>query len=90
VGIELPRRLRCRQYPGKPGGQENHRNAKQAIGAGWDSEWENTEGAFAPEVELWMAFVSEKIIIFVELRINGIEYGLQIRLYGQALPKDSE
>ena len=28
----LPRRLRCRQNPGKPGGQENHRNAKQAIG----------------------------------------------------------
>lgn len=27
---------------------------------GWISEWENTEDAVAPEVELWTAFVSEK------------------------------
>ncbi len=53
--------------PGKPGVQENLRNAKQAIATGWIYEWKSTEEAFAPEVELWTAFVSEKNTNFVHL-----------------------
>ena len=35
--------------------------------AGWSSECKSTEEAFAPEVELWTAFLSEKNINFVHL-----------------------
>ena len=35
--------------------------------AGWSSKWKSTEEAFAPEVELWTAFLSEKNINFVHL-----------------------